>query len=291
MGHIGRIMHTLFVVFQLLKLGKYLQVRRTSYFSALRSFQIFTCPSFQIKLHLLSSVLFSGVQSSPELWNPRNKAVPGQFHMCDGQSKCNCLQDRAKFCSSGALQIVLIFNTGIVLCCGLLWDYFSRHIIASGLFNIAMTSHEHHDVINHRLPDWLFNSLFRLTSIKISKLGVIGPSLWGSTSEQWIPAQRASNAERVAMWWHIMDTEATNYTVALVPFKEARLKNGGASYLREMLRSWYHYKKAEKCWNSIRKIISSACNFYQCHFILRYNVKREMGHRNQHWIGDKMGCN
>ena len=40
------------------KLGKYLQVQRTSYFWTLQSFQIFTGLLFHIKLHLLSTVLF-----------------------------------------------------------------------------------------------------------------------------------------------------------------------------------------------------------------------------------------
>ena len=48
------------------KLGKYLQVGRTSYFRALRSFQLLTGPLFQIKLHVLS-ILTQGFQSSREL--------------------------------------------------------------------------------------------------------------------------------------------------------------------------------------------------------------------------------
>ena len=43
---------------------KYLQIRCTSYFWALRSFQMFTDPLIQIKLHLPSTVLLIGFQSS-----------------------------------------------------------------------------------------------------------------------------------------------------------------------------------------------------------------------------------
>ena len=43
---------------------KYLQVRWTSYFWALRSFQMLKGPLFQTKLHWLSNVLLSGFQSS-----------------------------------------------------------------------------------------------------------------------------------------------------------------------------------------------------------------------------------
>ena len=45
-------------------LGNYLQERGISYFLALRLFQVFTGPSFQIKLHLLSTVLLNGIQRS-----------------------------------------------------------------------------------------------------------------------------------------------------------------------------------------------------------------------------------
>ena len=43
---------------------KYLQVRRTSYFWALRLFHMFTNHLLQIKLYLLGNVLLSEFQSS-----------------------------------------------------------------------------------------------------------------------------------------------------------------------------------------------------------------------------------
>ena len=39
--------------------GKYLLVRRTSYFWAIWSFRVFTGPLFQIKLHLLRAVILN----------------------------------------------------------------------------------------------------------------------------------------------------------------------------------------------------------------------------------------
>ena len=52
---------------------------------------------------------------------------------------------------------------------------------------ITLTSHEHHDVSNHWQLDCSFNSLFRLTTKKISELHITDP-LWGeSTSDWWIP--------------------------------------------------------------------------------------------------------
>ena len=55
----------------------------TSYFWALRSFQMFTGPFFQIKLHLLSAkiklhllgAVLVDFKDPPEIWNPLSKAV------------------------------------------------------------------------------------------------------------------------------------------------------------------------------------------------------------------------
>ena len=97
---------------------KYLQVRCRSYVWALRSFQMFTGPLLQIKLLLPSTcfVLLSGFQSSPELWNPLSKAVPGRYHGSGRHSKCKCLHDWASFHTSQAWQIVVILKT--VTCMG-----------------------------------------------------------------------------------------------------------------------------------------------------------------------------
>ena len=48
-----------------------------------------------------------------ELCNPPSKAVSGKFHTSGRQSKRNCLQNRANFQRSRALQIALIFNTAM----------------------------------------------------------------------------------------------------------------------------------------------------------------------------------
>ena len=66
---------------------KYLQVQRTRYLWALRSFQMFTGHLIQTKLHL----------HPRELCNPQSKAAPGQFHGSGVHSKRNCLQDQDNF--------------------------------------------------------------------------------------------------------------------------------------------------------------------------------------------------
>ena len=80
----------------------------------LRSFQIFSSHLFQIKQHLLSTVLLSGFQSSPGVLK-LSKAVLGKFHEYGRHSKCSDLQDRAKFHNSRAWQIVLILNTDALM--------------------------------------------------------------------------------------------------------------------------------------------------------------------------------
>ena len=57
------------------------------------------------------------------LRNPLSVAVPGKLHGSGGHSKSNCLQDRANFHRSRAWQIVIIFNTAVLL---ILWGRFTN---------------------------------------------------------------------------------------------------------------------------------------------------------------------
>ena len=62
-------------------------------------------------------------------------------------------------------------------------------------------------VSNHQPHDCLFNSLFRRRSKKISKLHVTGCCDGNSPVTSEFPAQRASYAENVSIWWHHHDIE------------------------------------------------------------------------------------
>ena len=102
------------ILFQYQKLRKHLQLQCKSYFLPSWSFQIFTGPSFQIKLHLLSTLWLSGFQSSHwELLNPQSKVVSGNLNGSGRHNKCNCLQDQDNFHRSWAWQIILIFETAL----------------------------------------------------------------------------------------------------------------------------------------------------------------------------------
>ena len=63
---------------------------------------------------------------------------------------------------------------------------------------------------NHQHHNCLFNRLFRCRSKKTSKLRVAGPCDGNSPVTSEFPAQRASNAENVSIWWrhHGLQTAA-----------------------------------------------------------------------------------
>ena len=62
-------------------------------------------------------------------------------------------------------------------------------------------NNEHNNVSNHQRLDCLLNCLFRLRSNEISKLRVTGLCEGNSPVTGEFPAQRASNAENVSIWW------------------------------------------------------------------------------------------
>ena len=68
---------------------------------------------FQIKLHLLSTVLLSRFQSPTGALTSTEKGSNCVFHGCGGHSKRKC--HRVNFPKPGAWQIVLIVNTGTVI--------------------------------------------------------------------------------------------------------------------------------------------------------------------------------
>ena len=60
-------------------------------------------------------------------------------------------------------------------------------------------------VSNHQPHDCLFNRLFRRRSKKASKLRVTGLCAGNSPGTGEFPAQMASNAENVSIWWRHRD--------------------------------------------------------------------------------------
>ena len=70
----------------------------------------------------------------------------------------------------------------------------------------ARTSQWHHNecdgASNHQHHDYLLNSLFGRLSDKTSNIRVTGLCDWNSPVTGEFPAQMASNAENVSIWWH-----------------------------------------------------------------------------------------
>ena len=73
--------------------------------------------------------------------------------------------------------------------------------------NSLRRRHNGHDCVsNHQPHDCLLNRIFRRRSKKISKLRVTGLCVVNSPETGEFPAQMASNAENVSIWWrhHIL---------------------------------------------------------------------------------------
>ena len=70
---------------------------------------------------------------------------------------------------------------------------------------------ERDGVSNHQLHDCLFKRLFRRRSKKTSKLRVTGLCEGNSSVTGDFPAQRASNAENVSIWWRHHDMMTSWY--------------------------------------------------------------------------------
>ena len=73
-------------------------------------------------------------------------------------------------------------------------------------------------VLNHQPPDCLLNSSFRRRSKKTPKLRVIGLCVGNSPETDGFPAQMASNAENVCIWWRhhvIAQNQHTKTTISI----------------------------------------------------------------------------
>ena len=69
------------------------------------------------------------------------------------------------------------------------------------VFTLHWRHNEHDGVSNHQPHDCLLNRLFGRRSKKISKLRVTGLCAGNSPGTDEFPAQMASNAENVSIWW------------------------------------------------------------------------------------------
>ena len=84
-----------------------------------------------------------------------------------------------------------------------MWSFIPGLVYRTNIDYVALESrrNEHDAVSNHRSLESLLNRLFRRESKKISKLRVTGLCEGNSPVAVEFPAQRASNAENVSIWW------------------------------------------------------------------------------------------
>ena len=89
----------------------------------------------------------------------------------------------------------------------------SHEIIQGRLFSLHWRHNEPDVVSNHQPRDCLLNCLFRCRSKKTSKLRVTGLCAENSPGAGEFPAQKASNAENVSIWWRHHVIHENSYVV------------------------------------------------------------------------------
>ena len=101
-------------------------------------------------------------------------------------------------------------------------------------------------VSNHQPHDCLLNGLFRCRSKKTWKLRVTGLCAVNSPGTGEFPAQMASNAENVSIWW--LHHATISFTVITEALKVHRvLWKIGICYLMRMIEEW---KRMSSGWNN-----------------------------------------
>ena len=97
-------------------------------------------------------------------------------------------------------------------------------------------------VSNHQPHDCLLNRLFRRRSKKASKLRVTGLCAGNSPGTGEFPAQMASYAENVSIWWrhHWGHTVSLNYLRfhQLITYLNTTMITGSCVWLRHIYQQW-----------------------------------------------------
>ena len=104
-----------------------------------------------------------------------------------------------------------------------------------------MTLHLRHNgrdnASNHQPHDCLLNRLFRRRSKKTSKLRVTGLCVGNTPGTGEFPAQMASNAENVSIWWRHSETWKLCYIIIISHFEALDIREVGAK--------WHRYGKID----------------------------------------------
>ena len=137
-------------------------------------------------------------------------------------------------------------------------------------------------VSNHQPYDCLLNRLFRRRSKKTSKLRVTGLCAGNSPVTGEFPAQMASNAENVSIWWRHHDQFWVNSYGFVRPFPEGLVRWHWGNHIRANEVTLQRYKKIGEylqVWNiSYFRALQSFQMFksplfqIKLHLILSYSV-------------------
>ena len=103
----------------------------------------------------------------------------------------------------------------------------SLQLLKGNLMPLQWRHNERDSVSNHQPHDYLLNCLFRCRSKKTSKLRVTGLCERNSPVTGEFPAQRASNAENVSIWWCHHETiifDSKDLTQTYVKLKSSRMQ-------------------------------------------------------------------
>ena len=99
---------------------------------------------------------------------------------------------------------------------------------------------EHASVSNHQPNDYLLNGLFGRWSKVTSKLRVTGLCVGNSPGTGEFPAQKATNAENVSIWWRHHD-QSTKISDCIVPITRQ------LAHIRNRARAAWSPQKAGRC--------------------------------------------
>ena len=148
--------------------------------------------------------------------------------------------------------------------------------------------HNEHDCVsNYQHLDCLFNSLFRRRSKEISKPRVTGLCVGNSPVTGEFPAQRASNAENVSIWWRHHEQQhfealpngrlVTNDMCKLILPNESFLILISISLVCSKGSNWQYLNRFRYWFNFARQqTITWTCD--------DNNPWRHMGVTTSHWV-------
>ena len=138
---------------------------------------------------LVHQMTFSAPWARVRTWLMMDICINAQFGFATSISYC---------CQSTITRVTQVF----FLLNSAMWELSLKVKMGRNLGHALRWRHNgHHSVSNHQPHDCLLNHLFRRTSKKTSKLRVTGLCAGNSPGTGEFPAQMASNAENVSIWW------------------------------------------------------------------------------------------